>query len=317
MIKSKWKFLLEKLRNKKYISKIIELEKEYSSLIANSLSVLTLLFTITIFIGYTRQQDNENDKFNKLNQGISKQAKDISEKQKQIEINSAPFVLEKNNSIKFYEFIKNDKQKSKNLKEPETIFTDISKAYAFPKEVKIPRSYLRITPKSGKIISAKWFLLIQSKQGNDKLGKFFEYPVSVTTEKIDESLKDGPAIESYENSEMYSGQWYFTEIGINPASCRTYYFLLITAGDGKNYLYAVTMSAMLHENATRKDWFPSDTFDKSNFPMVNIMDFSDFFECNEGMGETSITSVHAQYREFGKIYESFKEKLEKQIGTVH
>ncbi|MCJ2003314.1 hypothetical protein [Pseudolactococcus carnosus] len=288
-----------------------------SSFISNTLSLLTLIFAVVIFVGYTRQQDKDNKKFNKISQNISNQ-------QKQIAINSAPFTLDPNKGI---EFVRDSKSKSTSRfvdsRTLDSVNNETIKNRTINRNVDLQHTYLKINPSSGVIIRAKWFLLLPSNFGRGHLGTFGGKDISVTTENIDKTDRDisvtaknidkTPAIVKEDSTEEYSGNWYFNSLGDTSNFNLTYYFLLITAGDGKNYLYAVIMNGNINKEPSAKNWFPTDGEKKDNVPDVEFYDYSTFLDSDDAMGEEG---QNFSFVQFCKIYKAFKEDLVKELTEV-
>lgn len=137
-------------RKKKWFSMLNDKVKINTNFISNTLSLLTLIFTVVIFVCYTCQQDKDNKKFNELSQNISNQ-------QKQIAVNSAPFTLDPHKGI---EFVRDLKSKSTSRFVYTITLDSVNNQTVKNRNVDLQNTYLKINPSSGVIIRAKWFSLL-------------------------------------------------------------------------------------------------------------------------------------------------------------
>lgn len=88
-----------------------------------------------------------------------------------------------------------------------------------------------------------------------------------------------------DSTEGYSGNWYFNSLGDTSNFNLAYYFLLITAGDGKNYLYAVIMNGNINNEPSSENWFPTEGEKKDNVQDVEFYDYSAFLDFNDAMDD--------------------------------
>ncbi|PFG85343.1 hypothetical protein [Lactococcus lactis] len=245
-----------------------------------------------------------------------------AEVQKNISINESPFVLDTDgsglqsgeNQRKY--FVKDSKISAKNE------FVD---EIDNNKRIEIEHSAFRIVPKSGSgtIVNAKWFGLTRALKGDGSLGRFWDnQPVDVyqLNLSVGENNNSHSMIYStpQEHSLEFSGKWSFNSLDDKNQSIgekAAYFFLLITAGDGKNYLYGVVMYATPSVVKDSNLWFHGG--DNGGIPEIYLYSSIDLTESQVLSMSDTLSGAGDSIAGFGQAYNAFKKDLEKSIGQVY